>query len=199
MEMISNQSSRPSPQSENAASGADPERYSTAFDFGDEPGADPDPGQAKGPEDLPPDQAAVYIGKDQFFGMFRAIFQAPNAYILLKGGEPLVSLEIDPKDPQARAASDAIYDILWEIPALRWILELEGEWTKRLSAIGLFLVGRFLLIRAELMARQKIAASSSSSSSTEEDPAPDLTRPADPPPGEAPGVDQGIVELKVAS
>lgn len=175
------------------------EQFSTysEFDLGAEPGAIEDEIEDGGEAGGPGADGRLYIGREEFFGMFRAIFEAPNVYFAIKGDDPLESLKIDPADPAARNASDALYEIIWDIPALRWILEPEGKWTQRLFALGLFIGGRILMIRTEIAARS--AARRAAEKKPEPETEPDLARPASPP-DEGPGVDTGEdIELEVAN
>jgi len=197
VELLTETSSSPnpseSPQSENQ------EQSSTfsEFDLGAEPGAIDPEIEDGGTEGGPGADGRLYVGRDEFFVMFRSLFEAPNVYFSLKGDQPLESLKIDPADPSAREASDALYEIIWDIPALRWILEPESEWMQRLFAIGLFLGGRALMVRAEISARR--ADRRAAADAKKPDPEPDLSKPATPP-DEGPGVDQGEdITLEVAN
>jgi hypothetical protein len=96
----------------------------------------------------------VYLSPEQFFELFRVTIGAPNWLVK----PPLKSLEIPADDQAAREASKAIYEICWDVPWLRWILEPGTEWGKRALVIAAFLGGLAMNLRAELEARRREAA-----------------------------------------
>ena len=97
----------------------------------------------------------VVLSRDDFYGLFRVMFQVPN---MLRGVGPLPlnALPIQPHEEEAaRQASDAIYDIAEETPALRWLIEPQSKWVQRAIPIAAFAQIKFAAIRTELIARQQ--------------------------------------------
>jgi hypothetical protein len=108
----------------------------TEADLSDQPAGEPMP---------------VVIGKDEFFALFKMGQQLPGHLFSLK------ALTEHPEKPEARAASDAIYDIAAETPSLSWLIEPGGVWLPRLAAIGLYAVPLGMAVKAELKAKRQTA------------------------------------------
>lgn len=115
-----------------------PEHFDVLFDGPDLPGGGNPPGEPPGP---------AILGKDEFFLVFIGGFKVAAIVTHLK------SVEVNQDDRTARAACDAIYDTLNEIPALRFMLEPQGKWMGRVMAIGMFTVPMAMNVQAELAAR----------------------------------------------
>ena len=99
------------------------------------------------------DAGPALLSKDDFFAAFQAMFQFPN--LLPVPPLPLQSLPIkDHERPQARAASDAIYDIALESPYLRWLIEPQSVWMQRALVISAFAGGKAMAIHGEIKSRQ---------------------------------------------
>lgn len=114
-----------------------PEHFDALFD-NPEIQAGPMPGETPAPG---------ILGKDEFFLVFIGGFKVAAIVTHLK------SVEVNQDDRTARAACDAIYDTVNEIPALRFLLEPQGKWMGRVMAIGMFAVPMALNVQAELSAR----------------------------------------------
>lgn len=102
------------------------------------------------PEAADETASAAFIGKDEFFRSFRGMISAGN----LAFNPPLLSLMIEEGNPDARAASDALYDICAEVHFLQFILGPSTKWAQRIAAIGMFGGGLYLSVRHELATRQ---------------------------------------------
>ncbi len=103
------------------------------------------------PDHAPP----KLLSKDDFYRMFEMAFHAPNFVLAGRGPFPLESLPIKPEErQQARAASDAIYEIAAETPALRWLLQPDLPWLQRTIPIVMFLGGKVFAIRTEIRAKR---------------------------------------------
>jgi len=161
------------------------------FDFGPEPGADPVSEMPAGGADPGADPASDLMSREEFFELFCGLIESPNVALYLKGEKPLESLVVDPGDPAARKASDALYKTCLRVRWLRWMLAPEAEWLKDIMAVGVFSIGRFRLVRLEVEARYQAGRPA-------DPPGPGRKRPAPGAPDDgAPGVDQGVTELKV--
>lgn len=95
-------------------------------------------------DSLPPGM----LGKDEFFKVFCMVFKVASI------GARLKSMDVDPQDEAARAASDAVYETCAEIPALNFILQPQGRVMGRVAAIGMFVVPMAMNVQAEIAARQ---------------------------------------------
>lgn len=115
-----------------------PDHFDVLFDGPEIPGGGNPPGEPPGPG---------ILGKDEFFLVFIGGFKVAAIVTHLK------SVEVNQDDRTARAACDAIYDTVNEIPALRFLLEPQGKWMGRVMAIGMFAVPMALNVQAELSAR----------------------------------------------
>ncbi|PZO86540.1 MAG: hypothetical protein DI626_06285 [Micavibrio aeruginosavorus] len=92
------------------------------------------------------------IDKDGFHKMFVGGFTVFSIVTHLR------SLKVEAEDGTARAASDAIYDTIQDVPALHFLLEPQGKWMGRVACIAAFAVPMALNVRAELAARQQVPA-----------------------------------------
>ena len=187
-----------------------------------EPGADPQPAPAPGGDGFEirdPDQGNApgqqLMSRDEFFAMFGAICEAPNIVLAMKKQPPLKSLGVDPGDPAARGASDALYDTCRDVPWLRFMLGPDQVWMQRLMPVAAFGWTKYRLVRGELAERGKAAAENGSAAAekgrfSQSSAGKDTTSSAEIdergqknggnqpiPQDSAPGVDQGVVELKV--
>ncbi len=114
--------------------------------------------------------AGGLMSRDDFFACLRAVFGAPNALLLAKGHDPLLSLQIHPGDDHARRASDCLYDTCLDVPWLRWLLSPDGTWAQRAMIIGGFAFAKFQVIRAEIDERKKPAPASANDGVVEVEP-----------------------------
>ncbi|MEO0961108.1 MAG: hypothetical protein AAFY01_01670 [Pseudomonadota bacterium] len=121
--------------------GLDAERQAEQGGTADAPGPTPQP-------------VAAAIDKNSFFEIFRGLWAVPNVAIGMMGEPPLKSLEVDPADPAARSASDALYETIEDVPALHFLLRPESQWMQRVVVIGAFTVPRVMGARTEYVARQ---------------------------------------------
>lgn len=76
------------------------------------------------------------------------------------GATELQSLKVVGEDgevlnPNARPASDALYDICEETPSLQFFIKPGGKWMQRAAAIGMFAVPVAMGCKAELAARKQ--------------------------------------------
>lgn len=103
------------------------------------------------------------IGKDVFYQTFKGAVAAPNAVAVAIGAMgrpvapfPLESLPVRPEEEgQARAASDALYDICGEVHWLRFLIKADDPWLMRVLAIGGFAVPKALAVAAEVRSKRK--------------------------------------------
>ncbi|MGD1933252.1 MAG: hypothetical protein ACFB0Z_01890, partial [Candidatus Phaeomarinobacter sp.] len=111
--------------------------------------------------DAPQADAGHLIDADGFIEMFRGLCAAPNIALAMMREQPLEALKVEADDPSARAASDALFEIVEETPALHFLLDPSSVWLKRTIVIGTFVVPRALAARGEwvacLVARQREA------------------------------------------
>lgn len=156
-----------------------------------EAAADPlaGPGDAAG-------RAPVIMSKDEFWQAFRALFEAPNGLLMMRGKQPLESLPIAADDEQGRAASDAIYDTCLEVAWLRWILAPENVYVQRAFVIGMFFAGKAGMVRAELMERARAAQEAPEAPRPAPEPPKAVNQPAERP---GPAPDDGAVIGKMAA
>lgn len=66
----------------------------------------------------------------------------------------LQSLKTDLEDNTARASNDAIYEIILDTPMLHFVLNPQGKWIARISAILAFAVPKAMAVASELEAKQ---------------------------------------------
>lgn len=105
--------------------------------------------------DLPPGLAAVdpndgFLTQDAFFVGFCTAFNMGACVPPF-----LKSLAIQHQEEQtARGASDALYDICMETPALHFLIKPGNVWFQRVAAIGAFAVPKAMGAVAEMKARQ---------------------------------------------
>lgn len=90
---------------------------------------------------------STMLDKDAFHKMFVGIFGVASVLTHLQ------SLKVSGEDANARAASDALYETIVDIPALHFLLEPQGKWAGRVMCIGMFAVPMALNVQAELAAR----------------------------------------------
>lgn len=110
---------------------------------------DPELRETQAPGDGDSDSAAGLLSREHFYSMFQVAFAAPN--LLPAWPLPLEALPIKAgEDRAARAASDAIYDIALETPALRWLIEPQSVWLQRLMVIGAFAVPKAAAVSREI-------------------------------------------------
>jgi len=71
----------------------------------------------------------------------------------------LESLPVADNEMQAaRAASDSVYDIAYETPMFRFLIEPGNIWVQRAFAIGAYAIPKAITVRAELQARRMKSA-----------------------------------------
>lgn len=95
---------------------------------------------------LPPN----VLDKDAFHRLFVGVFSVASVLTHLQ------SLKVSNDDGSARAASDALYETILDIPALHFLLEPQGKWAGRVMCIGMFAVPMAINVQAELAARSRI-------------------------------------------
>jgi len=159
---------------------------------GDEAGADP--------HEKPQDGESGIMSRDDFFELFSGLIESPNIVLTMKGVDPLESLVVEPGDPQARKASDALYKTCLKVRWLRFMLAPETEWAKDLMVVGLFIWGKFRLVRAELEILRVIEKARSEGKELKGEEKPDRDPEQQKPQGandDKPGVDQGVTILEV--
>lgn len=169
------------PAQETAATEETPEPE-TAEPAGSADTASAGPNDAGGPDELPPHFAEIDVDGDGEGLGFRPggaaegdgaaappispdVFYANFAGCFKIGGmvTGLQSLPIHPSEEEkARAASDAFYEICKETPALRFLLDPQSVWAKRIVAIGAFAWPKYQYVTAELAARAGEAAAAES-------------------------------------
>lgn len=98
--------------------------------------------------------ASAGMGKEAFFALFRGGFGVADVAIATRLGVRLQSVAVHEHDREARAASDALYDIAEATPALHWMINPKGQWAAHLTAIGVFLYGKYVAISTEIRALQ---------------------------------------------
>jgi hypothetical protein len=106
------------------------------------------------PTEDAPQAATAVLDADAFYQVFRGMVALPNVLIGLQGEPPLQALQVDEANPSARAASDALYETIQDVPALHWLLAPESVWLKRALTIGAFVVPTAMAARAEYGERQ---------------------------------------------
>ena len=163
-----------------------------------EPGADPLP-ETEGVDARDPDGGQGVLNylmdPDEFYTMFQALVTAPNAGLELKGVAPLQSLEAASTSPGCRNASNALYATCMDVPWLRFLLEPEQIWLQRAFPVGLFAFGTYKAVRLELAGRAKNTRQDPNKQKQDLGPQPAAADPR--PVDDGPGVDQGVVQLKV--
>lgn len=97
------------------------------------------------------------LDKEGFHALFIGAFKVANLMTQLN------SLNIPDGDVNAKAASDALYETIRDIPALHFMLQPQGKWMGRAMCIGMFAVPMAMNIQAELMARHGGAKQSAKS------------------------------------
>jgi hypothetical protein len=100
-----------------------------------------------------PEPSTAVLDADAFYQVFRGMVALPNVLIGLQGEPPLQALQVDEGNPSARAASDALYETIQDVPALHWLLAPESVWLKRALTIGAFVVPTAMAARAEFHQR----------------------------------------------
>lgn len=118
-----------------------------------------------------------FIGAEAFFAGFTVVHTVGGHLAGLK------SLVEAPARPEARPASDAIYEICRETPALHFLIQPGGLWLQRLAVIGAYALPLAVAVKGELVERRAKAK----------------LKPVDKGPAaaapDAPGADQGIPVL----
>lgn len=99
---------------------------------------------------MPDGTSEAVLSKADFHSVFCGGFQAASAMTGYK------SLRVEKSDDHAKAAADAIYDTLNEIPALQFLLKPQGRWMQRAVIIGSFAFGMSRAVAEERM--QRLAA-----------------------------------------
>lgn len=91
--------------------------------------------------------SVTLLDKESFHGLFIGVFTVAEI------ATRLTSLHVEASDDKARAASDAIYETIYDIPALHFMLQPSGKWLGRIACIGMFVAPMSLNVSAELAAR----------------------------------------------
>ena len=97
-----------------------------------------------------------FLNKDEFFGTFELSFAIAGGITALQ------SLPISRQDGQermqAKAASDAIYDICERHPQLHFMIDRDSVYLKAAAAIGPFALVKYQAAKAELVERRRAMA-----------------------------------------
>lgn len=96
------------------------------------------------------------LDKESFHKVFVGVFNVASVLTHLQ------SLKVANDDGNGRAASDALYETILDIPALHFLLEPQGKWAGRIMCIGMFAVPMAINVQAELAARTATRGGSSS-------------------------------------
>ena len=98
-------------------------------------------GGVKGPVDP--------ISKDEFYVGVAALMQFGGVATKLK------SLPIKPEEEEdARLAVDALYDTAVDVPWLHFLVEPGNKWVQRALCIGVFVKGKYEVVRLEIAGRK---------------------------------------------
>lgn len=100
-------------------------------------------------------KVASLMNKDEFSMLF---FGAGNVCHVMLGYETLLTL--NPDNPQAVEAVNAVYDCIYDVPQLHWLLKPGNVWVQRAFSIGFFFVPFCMGIRKDIQAKriEKIAS-----------------------------------------
>jgi hypothetical protein len=122
------------------------------------------------------DDANEFISQEAFF---MAFCQAFNIAACIP--PYLQSLSIDDSEQaQARGASDALYDICLETPAMHFLIQPGGVWFQRVAAISAFALPKAMGAAAEIRARRAkpVKQSPGQNETQKQEPANDKETPA---------------------
>ena len=97
-----------------------------------------------------------FLNKEEFFGTFELSFAVAGGITALQS---LPISQDEQERMQARAASDAIYDICERHPQLHFMIDRDSLYLKAAAAIGPFALVKYQGARAELVARRGAMAS----------------------------------------
>ncbi|WP_417842181.1 hypothetical protein [Terasakiella sp.] len=96
------------------------------------------------------DESGEFISQDAFFAAFCTAF---NIGACLP--PYFTSLKIDDSEmDQARGASDALYDICLETPAMQFLIKPGGVWFQRVAAISAFALPKAMGVVSEVRAKR---------------------------------------------
>ena len=96
-----------------------------------------------------------FLNKDEFFGTFELSFAVAGGITALQS---LLISQDEQERMQARAASDAIYDICERHPQLHFMIDRNSVYLKAAAAVGPFALVKYQGARAELVARRSAMA-----------------------------------------
>ena len=96
------------------------------------------------------DESGEFISQDAFF---LAFCQAFNIAACIPPYFTSLKIE-DEETAQARGASDALYDICLETPAMQFLIKPGGVWFQRVAAISAFALPKAMGIKAEMKAKR---------------------------------------------
>lgn len=95
-------------------------------------------------------RAASLMNKEEFKALF---FGAGNVCHVWLKYDTLLTLA--PDNPQAVEAIEALYDCIYDIPQLHWLLKPGNIWFQRAFSIGFFFVPFALGIRNDIKAKRQ--------------------------------------------
>ncbi|KZD05166.1 hypothetical protein AUP40_14185 [Thalassospira xiamenensis] len=96
------------------------------------------------------DDSGEFISSDVFFSSFCTAFQIGACV-----PPYLTSLKIDDSEmDQARAASDALYDICLDTPSMHFLVKPGGVWFQRVAAISAFALPKAMGVVSEIKAKK---------------------------------------------
>lgn len=96
-------------------------------------------------------RAASLMSKDEFKVLF---FGAGNVCYVWLNYETLLTL--NPNNPQAVEAIEALYDCIYDVPQLHWLLRPGNIWFQRAFSIGFFFIPFAIGIRKDVKYRRKL-------------------------------------------
>lgn len=101
-------------------------------------------------EEAPASLPVNRLSKEDFHRVFCTGFTVSSHVTGLK------SLAVDEHDGKARAASEALYETILDIPALHFMLSPGGKWGGRIMAIAAFAIPMARGVQDELVARRTV-------------------------------------------
>ena len=96
-----------------------------------------------------------FLNKDEFFGTFELSFAVAGGITALQS---LPISQDEQERLQARAASDAIYEICERHPQLHFMIDRDSVYLKAAAAIGPFALVKYQAAKAELTTRRTAMA-----------------------------------------
>lgn len=128
-----------------------------------------------------------FIGRNTFFGTFLVAVSLPALTVKAIKKVELQSLQVSTEDPTTRAASDALYDLIYDAPSLHFIILSESKFYQNLGIVLAFVAPMVLGGLAEYREIQE--GDKTIEGTATEVPAQKPTTPAPPPPSNKPAND----------